>query len=354
MTRLWHAALMGTRGSAEWERDLVLVGPVEPAGPPGRPAAMPTAAFDTTRRAVRRVRLGSAVLVVLAASLVTGCSAPGGASRDTTGGSAGASTSAAGGGASANPSDADAIAHPTGPTDIVLRVGDEGGFMMMEAVMSRVPRFTLYGDGRALIAQDATTAKGQAGINGAPGQVLTETRLTEAQVQDVLRFALVDGMVGVAKESFPISVMDVPTTVIEIHAGGVDKRIKATGLGMDANGPDRVVLNALASLVQRLGAIPGDAEYVAPSSLAILAATEAAPGVVAGPWPWPDVAPAAFDRPAANDPFGFTRHVLTDAQASAVSVQPGTAGGPLTLKGPDGKTYLVVIRPALPDEAGAG
>src|SRR4051794_22095504 len=190
MTRLWHAALMGTRGSAEWERDLVLVGPVEPAGPPGRPAAMPTAAFDTTRRAVRRVRLGSAVLVVLAASLVAGCSAPGRASRDTTGGSAGASTSAAGG-AAANLSDADAIAHPTGPTDIVLRVGDEGGFMMMEAVMSRVPRFTLYGDGRALIAQDATTAKGQAGINGAPGQVLTETRLTEAQVQDLLRFALV-------------------------------------------------------------------------------------------------------------------------------------------------------------------
>ncbi len=46
---------------------------------------------------------------------------------------------------------ADTIEHPTGAGDIVLRAATRGGFMRLETVMSRLPEFTLYGDGRALI-----------------------------------------------------------------------------------------------------------------------------------------------------------------------------------------------------------
>jgi hypothetical protein len=42
----------------------------------------------------------------------------------------------------------DAIEHPTGAGDIVLRAATRGGFVRLETVMSRLPEFTLYGDGR--------------------------------------------------------------------------------------------------------------------------------------------------------------------------------------------------------------
>jgi hypothetical protein len=251
--------------------------------------------------------------------------------------------------------DADVIDHPTGATDIVLRVGEEGGFMMMEAVMSRLPAFTLYGDGLVITAQ-VPPAKGEAGLNGLPQQVLRETRLTEDRVQDLLHYAIFDGMLGVSKEEFPVLVMDVPTTVFELHAGGIDKVVKVAGIGMDPQpGPDAATLRALARLAERLGTIAGDTDYVAPASVAILAQTEPAPGTAVADWPWPDLAPAAFVAPPPNDPFGFTSHLLTDAEATAVGIENGASTAPATYRAPDGKAYVVVVRPALPEEAaGAG
>src|SRR5829696_2823270 len=170
MPRLWHAS----------DR--------EPGRVAARPASMPTPN-----------RLFVPALMVLAA-FVAAC-----------GGSA-AAPSTAGSIAPAEPAaatpvqDADHIDHPTGSTDIVLRVGEEGGFMMMESVMARVPRFTLYGDGRALISAPAGSAKAAPG-NGLPPDILRETHLAEDEVQAVLRSALVDGKVGIAKETFPVLVM---------------------------------------------------------------------------------------------------------------------------------------------------
>ena len=281
------------------------------------------------------------------ATLVAACS--GSAALPTTGGPATPADPAA-----ATPAaDADHIDHPTGPTDIVLRVAEEGGFMMMETVMARVPRFTLYGDGRVLISTPAEAAKAAPG-NGLPAEVLRETHLTEDEVQAVLRSALVDGKVGIAKEEFPVMVMDVPTTVIELQAGGVDKRIAVAGLGMEPPpGPDAAVLTALAELVERLVAIPTDADYAAPASVAVLAQTEPAPGTATTPWPWPETAPQAFVQPPPDDQFGFTTHLLTPAESEAIGTAPGDTAGPFTYDGPDGKTYVVVVRPAMPEEAAA-
>ena len=299
------------------------------------------------------VRAGRALMLPLTtlslAVLLAACS---GAAGQPAGGGSSPGANASDGVGTATPSvNPDAIDHPTGPTDIVLRVGEEGGFMMMEAVMSRVPMFTLYGDGRVVIAQ-FPDASGQAGINGLPQQVLRETHFTEDQVQDLLKFALVDGQLGIAKESFPILVMDVPDTVIQLHAGGVDKTVRVAGLGMDPQpGPDAAVLKSLAELVARIQSISADQDYAATASIAILNATEPAPGVTAQPWPWPDTAPSDFTQPKPNDPFGFTSHVLSAAEADAIGIAPGDWTAPMTLAGPDGKTYVVIVRPALPEEA---
>ena len=149
-------------------------------------------------------------------------------------------------------------------------------------------------------------------------------------------------------------VMDVPTTVIELQAGGVEKRIAVAGLGMEpAPGPDAAVLRALAEMVERLVAIPTDADYAAPASVAVLAQTEPAPGTAPAAWPWSDTAPQAFHQPPPDDQFGFSTHLLTAAESDAIGTAPGDSAGPFTLGGPDGKTYVVVVRPALPEEAAA-
>jgi hypothetical protein len=306
-------------------------------------------------RLVLHVPAGLVPAGLVLAALLVACTGqaglPAGGGGDGTG--AGAQTTAPVASDAPSQVDADAIDHPTGASDIVLRVGEEGGFMMMEGVMSRMPAFTLYGDGRVIVAQ-VPNAKAQAGPNGAPQQVLTETRLTEDQVQDLLRFALFDGMLGVSKEEFPVTLMDVPTTVFELHAGGVDKTVKVTGVGMDPQpGPDAAVLRALGQLAARLGSISGGTPYDAPASLAILAETEPAPGSAVADWPWPDLAPAAFVVPPPDDPFGFTSHLLTDAEATAIGIDNGGSADPATYRAANGKTYVVVVRPALPEEAAA-
>ncbi|HEY3334891.1 MAG TPA: hypothetical protein VGK16_06585 [Candidatus Limnocylindrales bacterium] len=311
---------------------------------------MPTRAVSTSRP-VAPVATGLVLAALLAA-----CTGLGGTAAGSGGGGADAGTpgpASPAGSEAPSRADPDVIDHPNGSTDIVLRVGEEGGFMMMEAVMSRIPAFTLYGDGRVLVARDPA-ARGEAGLNGLPQQVLREARLTEDQVQGLLHFALFDGMLGVSREEFPILVMDVPTTVFELHAGGIDKTVRVAGLGMDPQpGPDSVVLKALARLAERLGTIAADADYVAPASVAILAETEPAPGTAVADWPWPGLAPAAFVTPPPDDPFGFTSHLLTDAEATAVGVANGASAAPATYRTSSGKSYVVVVRPALPEEAAA-
>ncbi|HEU0242718.1 MAG TPA: hypothetical protein VFQ75_02360 [Candidatus Limnocylindrales bacterium] len=300
-------------------------------------------------RPVRPLAAGLALAALLAACTGGGSGAPAAVAP---GAPSAAAPSPAATGAPSH-ADADTIDHPTGATDIVLRVGEEGGFMMMEAVMSRVPAFTLYGDGRVIVAQ-VPAAKGEAGLNGVPQQELRESRLTEAQVQDLLHFAIFDGMLGVSKEEFPVLVMDIPTTVFQLHAGGIDKTVKVAGIGMDPPpGPDAATLKALAQLAERLGSITGDAAYVAPASVAILAETQPAPGSPVADWPWPDLAPAGFVAPPPNDPFGFTSHLLTDAEATAIGIENGGSAAPTTYRASDGKAYVVVVRPALPEEAAA-
>jgi hypothetical protein len=317
MPRLWHAPGR------------------EPVRRSSRPASMPT----PSRHPIPATLILAALVAVVAA-----CG--GSATAPQTGGSAANAATAA-----ATPVPANHIDHPIGRTDIVLRVGEEGGFMMMEWVMARVPRFTLYGDGRVLISAPAESAKAAPGT--LPTEVLRETHLSEDEVQAVLRSTLVDGKVGVAKEEFPVMVMDVPTTIIELQAGGVAKRIAVAGLGMEPPpGPDAAVLTALARLVERLVAIPTDADYAAPASVAVLAQTEPAPGSGTAAWPWPETAPAAFVQPP-QDAFGFATHLLTPDESEAIGTEPGDAAGPFTFDGPDGKAYVVVVRPALPEEAAA-
>jgi hypothetical protein len=245
-----------------------------------------------------------------------------------------------------------AIDHPTGASDVVLRVGLRGGFVMINHVLARVPLFTLYGDGRVLLVP--------ADASGDPGTPLRETRLTEDQVQALLAHALTDGGLGLAPPQVGAGlVMDLPETVFEVHAGGVDKTVVAGLLTAEPPpGPDAAAIRALTALVDDLRAIPTATDYDPPAFVAVIAEAEPDPALPASQWPWPDLSPAAFSRPADDALVAFPSHLLGTEELAALEgalgmpVGPGGATG-LRLDGPDGKAYLVEVRPALPDELAA-
>ena len=309
----------------------------------GNPAAVPR-----VRHPCRRRHACSRPPPSSLAALVAACG--GSAAAPPTGGSAAPATPAAATAAA----DADHIDHPTGPTDIVLRVAEEGGFMMMETVMARVPRFTLYGDGRVLISTPAEAAKAAPG-NGLPAEVLRETHLTEDEVQAVLRSALVDGKVGIAKEEFPVMVMDVPTTVIELQAGGVDKQIAVAGLGMEPPpGPDAAVLTR-ARRARRAARRDPDRRRLRGARLGRGPRPDGTRAGhrhgATGRGPRPRPRRSSSRRPTTSS--GSRPTCLTAAESEAIGTAPGDAAGPFTYDGPDGKTYVVVVRPAMPEEAAA-
>ena len=46
---------------------------------------------------------------------------------------------------------APAIGHPTGATDVVVRVSTGGGFVPVQVNLRALPSFTLYGDGTVVV-----------------------------------------------------------------------------------------------------------------------------------------------------------------------------------------------------------
>lgn len=306
----------------------------------------------TARPASVCVAAALVVLTLALAACTSGAASPGGGSPG--GGSPGAaspSTPAPDTPPAAGPSgtpDPDAIPHPTGAADIVLRAGLESGFVRMETVMGRVPLFTLYGDGRLLLLPE------DPGLGPDAAPRLRETRLSEDEVQRLLRYALADGGLGIAREDYPAMIMDAPNTVFELHADGMDKRIVVNALSPDpAPGPDAAAYRAFAGLLADLQSIPTTGDYAPGQAVAILAETGGAPGVPTTPWPWPDLAPADFAQPAEVDPIPFPKRLLGAGEAEAAGAD-ADATTVLNVEGPDGRTYAVVIRPALPDEIAAG
>jgi hypothetical protein len=250
------------------------------------------------------------------------------------------------------------LEHPTGKNDIVLRYEEGGGFVMPAFLASRTPIFTLYGDG-TIVFQRYTEEAPPTLANGAMGSLpLRIAKLSEEQMQEVLRFALTDGGLAIARPKYDNQmVADAGTAFFVIDAGGVDKTVEVYALGMDVdpNQPDALARIAFSKLADRLrdfdqkGTIPTD-EYVPTSFRGTL--IEGGMGGAAVAWPWKDLKVTDFVAPPA-DQGGFPKHTLTPDQVTALGIKAADAAGGLqgiNIQGPDGKLYSLAIRPLLPDE----
>lgn len=307
-------------------------------------------------------RLPAALLVLAlaaAACSAGGASTPGGAGSPAASTPPGASPAASPVTPSTAPSiPVDGIVHPTGADEVVLRYETAGGFTPPEWQAARLPSFTLYGDGRIVYVHTATPQPERTD-NVFVGMPLRTVTFTEEQVQELLAFALKDGGLAIARETYdnPM-VADAPTTVFTINADNDSKTVSAMALGMENQpGPDTAILAKLAALAELLGNFDGgkiesSQAYVATAYRGVILEQQGLQGVKIVEWPWTDLKPADFKLPADANALQQGTATLTPAQAAALGVEPfenGISSG-VFLKAADGKVYSLVIRPLLPDE----
>jgi len=301
---------------------------------------------------LRPAALAATVSIVMACSGATGASAPPPSLPPASGGPSG------GAGGSAHPSSpsAGAIEHATGSTDVLLRYDMGGGFVAPGFFASQTPIFTLYGSGR-VVFRDLQAPSPDAAGRAAANLPLRTARLSEDQIQEVLRQAIGQAGLGVARAEYLNGMIaDAPDTTFTIDAGGVDKTVRIQALGMDTPGvPDAPARAAFNLLAQRLGdfdrggTVASD-EYVPDRYRGIL--LEGFPGdVPPTAWPWTDLAPADFVSSGDPNAFRMPTHALTPAQVEALKVTPFTGGFQnLMLAGTDKRTYALAVRPLLPEE----
>jgi hypothetical protein len=295
----------------------------------------------------RRLRIAALLLTgILAAACGTGGSSPSLLPGES-------------GGPSGSPPTSDgAIAHPGGAADIVLRYDVGGGLVPISFFAAHLPSFTLYGDGTTVWV---SAVRVNPRTDGAPstGQPLRTGRLPEDQVQALLAFALGDGGLGAARDSYDFpGIADGPTTTFRIDAGGRSRTISVYALGIEGQGgPDIAIRTHFKALVTRLAEIDANGTagvpYVATAYRGVL---DEASGSITAPvaaWPWTTIAPADFLASTGDHAMGQRRKVLSPGEAAALGVpgyRDGITGG-LYLEAPDGRTYSLVLRPLLPDEA---
>ena len=246
--------------------------------------------------------------------------------------------------------DSAGIDHPTGPTDVVLRMETSGG-MMVEANAVATPSFTLYGDG-TVVFRDPNAAPPKP-VGGVRLEVPFSTiRLGEEGIQALLQEALGPGGLAIATGPYLGMGADIPTTTFTIAAEGDTKQVMIAGFLPDLHPQDAIIVAALGHLAETLdgfsGSIAGEAAYVPAAYRGVLIALDQPIGPVVE-WPWTDIAPANF---AGGEQDLFKTRTLTAAQVGELGIERLGGGLSGLVLEADDKLYSFALRPLLPDETG--
>jgi hypothetical protein len=254
------------------------------------------------------------------------------------------------------------IAHPTGPTDVILRMATGGGFVGPGVLLTEIPEFTLYGDGTLIFRDPATSYIEPSPLDGVARRTpFRSARLAEAEVQAVLADAIGPGGLGTAQELYmPCCIADAPSTVFTLDAGDLDKTVTVGALGFESpnEGPDHADRKAFQDLARRLLAPDLGAATASPYEPAdyrgiLSGGVDPGTAVVGTPrrWPWMTFGPEGFQPSAdAGGPLTPTR-TLSAADVAALGIADLEGGADsIALKTSDGRVYGLALRPLLPDE----
>ena len=235
-----------------------------------------------------------------------------------------------------------------------------GGFVPIGYLASQAPTFNLYGDGTVIYrspqSQDPNPlASPYSDVIRSPR--FSTGRLAEAEVQDLLAFALDTGGLRAAAENYdPGNIADAPSTIFTIHADGIDKEVTIVALGIEPWPTAEPAVEGFTRLAERLdaldiwGKLPGT--YTPERYRSILTELTLEQPLQVYPWPWPDRKPEDWAIPTEQRRPQFPSLVLAPADVAALGISEPEGGFQnLLLRGPDDKVYALAIRPLLPDES---
>lgn len=249
----------------------------------------------------------------------------------------------------------DEIEHPTGRTDIVLRMEQGGGFVPFGFFFTQSPSFTLYGDGTVIFHQIDNRAGdpfgGQAMLPWLVGH------MSEADIQALLQFALGPGRLANAKANYDNPMIaDAGSTIFNLNAGGVEKVVNVYALGLD-DGPDRADRAGFSQLAEVLndfgnqGIDLGEVVAYEPELYkTLLMEGFGEPVGQVLEWPWDDLTVA--DWPDAEEPDGRIKMLDAEHIAELMEVPNGGHIG-IWVTTPDDTNVQFGVRPLLPDEVEA-
>jgi hypothetical protein len=280
-----------------------------------------------------------------------------------------AACSVAGSGSSTGPSPSDnpgAIAYPTGPDDLVIRLRYVGGFAPPAAHILDLPVISIYGDGTVLVPGAVPAIY--------PGPALPNLQratITPAGMQILLGAARDAGLLGPDAHYDMGGIMDASSSEFTVNADGSLHTISAYALfesgGREPMNPGAdpavtkarakllVFQNQLGNLEALLGPEVGDATPYVPTSLQLLI-TNGAPvdeqALGQEPIAWPLSAPlATFGEAMPSLIMGERCGVVTEADVDLL-LPLFQQANTLTPWTDDEAAFGIAVRPLLPGEAG--
>jgi hypothetical protein len=246
------------------------------------------------------------------------------------------------------------IEHPTGATDIVLRMETGGGFVPMGFLLTQAPTFTLYGDG-TVIFQQIDNRQGGFGTDAYLPWLVGH--LDENGVQSLLQFALSTGRLAHARDNYDNPMIaDAGTTIFNLNAGGQQKVVSVYGLFemADPGVPDAADRAGFSQLQKALNEFQNQeglgelTEYDAPVYRVVLTQSFGEPVNEPADWPWDDL--TLDDFPAAGDE-GDSILNLDKEHVSKLLETPNGGHPGVWVTAPDGDAIVMFgVRPLLPEE----
>ena len=252
---------------------------------------------------------------------------------------------------------------PTGPNNLVLRIASGGGFVAPAYLLTEVPQFALFGDGRIIVPGPLAEIS--------PGPLLPNMlvmRVTPAEIQKIMAAADRAGLLGPDASFDAVGIADAGTTVFTTIVDGRAHRISAYALseaGAMDGGPtgDPTIAAARARLSEfraQMSNLPAflrrtveDIGAYVPSGMRVFVrdagpADPAQPTAGVAAWPL-TTDPASIGQPTMVE--GTVCLALTGSDLSRFLAVAGTANaGTLWTYG--SARYAVTVRPLYPNESG--
>jgi hypothetical protein len=252
--------------------------------------------------------------------------------------------------------EAGTIEHPTGATDVVLRMEQGGGFVPMGWFDADAPGFTLYGDGTFILRPQEDPERSDAWTDGMPR--FLHGRMTEEYVQSLLGYALTTGRLLDARDTYPQNeCADCGSTIFTISAAGMDKTVTVDALEMtDASGPDAGDRRGFAQLAQTIADLEGRARGGELGEVVIydpdfyrvtLIESFGEPAQEPAAWPWADVSTDDFEAQAE---FSNPARLMSREDVARLLEVPSGGHMGVWVEEADGTQWQMAVRPLLPEE----